>query len=258
MSDVLAPFRLDGRVALVTGASSGIGLHLARVLAGAGASVALAAQRRDVLAAEAEALRAQGAKACALALDVRRRDAIDAALDEVEAALGRAPDVLVNCAGVIVVKPFLEQSEADFDTVVDTNLRGAFFVAQRAALRMVRQQAGSIINVSSTAGVRPGAHLSSYSASKAALIHLTKVMAAELARDGVRVNALVPGNVETDMHQAFVERGFTESLVKRIPQRRFGKPEDLDGAVLLLASDAGRYMTGAVIAVDGGHLASSL
>jgi NAD(P)-dependent dehydrogenase (short-subunit alcohol dehydrogenase family) len=123
---------------------------------------------------------------------------------------------------------------------------------------MVPLGRGAIINVASTAGLRPGAHLSSYSGSKAGLIHLTKVMAIELARHGIRVNAIAPGNFETDMHQTFVEQGVTDALVKRIPQRRFGQPGDLDGAVLLLASDAGRYMTGETVAVDGGHLASSL
>jgi len=157
-----------------------------------------------------------------------------------------------------VLQPFLEQTPDDFDAVLATNLRGAFFVSQRAALRMASLRRGAIVNVASTAGVRPGAHLSSYSASKAGLLHLTRVMAIELARDGIRVNALVPGNFETDMHQAFVERGYADALVKRIPQRRFGQAGDLDGAVLLLVSDAGRYITGAAIAVDGGHLVSSL
>jgi NAD(P)-dependent dehydrogenase (short-subunit alcohol dehydrogenase family) len=255
MSDI---FSLKDRTALVTGASSGLGVQIAEVLARAGAAVALAARRTDRIANEAERLRSTGARTAAVTLDVRDTDAIDLALDAVERDLGQPADIVVNCAGVIVLRPFLEQTRDDFDAVVDTNLRGAFFVSQRAARRMVPLGRGAIINVASTAGVRPGAHLSSYSASKAALIHLTKVMAIELARHGIRVNAIAPGNFETDMHEAFVEQGISEALVKRIPQRRFGQAGDLDGAVMLLASDAGRYMTGETIAVDGGHLASSL
>ena len=251
-------FSLRGRVALVTGASSGIGLHLAQVFARAGAAVALAARRRDLIDSAAAELRAAGHTATGVVIDVSRTETLEAAFDAVERALGGPADVLVNCAGVIVLKPFLEQTEADFDGVMDTNLRGAFFVAQRAAARMVALRRGSIINVASTAGLRPGAHLSSYCASKAALIHLTKVMAVELARHGIRVNALAPGNFETDMHQGFVELGYTDALVKRIPQRRFGRTEDLAGAALLLASDAGRYITGATLAIDGGQLVGSL
>jgi NAD(P)-dependent dehydrogenase (short-subunit alcohol dehydrogenase family) len=256
--DDLEAFSLAGRVALVTGASSGIGLHLARVFARAGAAVALAARRKALLDAAVTELREAGHHAAAIALDVSRPEAIDGVFGAIEHELGAPADILLNGAGVLVTSPFLEQTPAQFDAVVNTNLRGAFFVAQRAARGMVALGRGSIINIASTAGLRPGGHLSSYCASKAALVHLSKVMALELARHGIRVNVLCPGNFETAMHQQFVEQGFAEPLVKRIPQRRFGQPEDLSGAALLLASDAGRYITGAVLAVDGGQLVGSL
>jgi NAD(P)-dependent dehydrogenase (short-subunit alcohol dehydrogenase family) len=256
--DDLDAFSLQGRVALVTGASSGIGMALAQVFARAGAAVALAARRKDRIEAVVADLAAAGHRAIGIPMDVGRTATFDAALDAIARDLGGPPDVLLNCAGIIATKPFLEHTEQDFDDVVTTNLRGAFFVAQRAAARMARLGRGSIINVASTAGLRPGGHLSAYGASKAGLIHLTKVMAFELARHGIRVNALCPGNFETDMHRDFVERGFTDALLKRIPQRRFGTTDELAGAALLLASDAGRYITGSVLAVDGGQLVNSL
>jgi NAD(P)-dependent dehydrogenase (short-subunit alcohol dehydrogenase family) len=251
-------FSLSDRVALVTGASSGIGLQLAEVFARAGAAVALAARRQDLIESAATELRLNGHCALSLVVDVQRIETVDAALDAIESKLGRPPDVLLNCAGVIVTKPFLEHSERDFDLIAQTNFRGAFFVAQRTAVRMVKLHRGAIINVASTAGLRPGGHLSAYGASKAALIHLTKIMALELARENIRVNALCPGNIETTMHRDFVERGLSDTILKRIPQRRFGKTDDLSGAALLLASDAGRYITGSVLVVDGGQLVSSI
>lgn len=251
-------FRLNGRVALVTGASSGIGLHLAGVLARAGAFVALAARRKHKVDDAATELSRQGHRAIGIELDVARPETHESAFQAIEEGLGRKPDILLNCAGIILSKPFLEQTEAEVAAVLQTNLLGAYFVAQRAANAMAAAGGGSIINVASTAGLRPGGTLSSYCASKAGLLHLTKVMALELAALGIRVNALCPGNIETEMHQSLVDKGFAESLVKRIPQRRFGRCEDLAGATLLLASDAGRYMTGAVIAVDGGQLVTSI
>ena len=251
-------FRLHGEVALVTGASSGIGLYLAGVLARAGAFVVLAARRWERVEEAASFLKASGCEASAIKLDVSRVETLDSAFADIEAKYHRSPDILVNCAGVALFKPFLEQTVEEVDALFAINLRGAFFVAQRAARGMVAQRKGSIINVASTAGIRPGALLSSYGASKAGLVHLTKVMAAELARYGVRVNVLCPGNIETDMHRTFEDAGVAEALVKRIPQRRFGQCADLAGATLLLASAAGSYMTGAVLAVDGGQLVNSL
>lgn len=258
LDDEAVSFSLKGKLALVTGASSGIGQSLAGALARAGAAVVLCARRESRVAQEAQRLCDQGGVAKGIAMDVADAGSITAAFDQIHKEFGRYPDVVVNCAGVALLKPFLEQTPDDFDAVLDVNLRGAFFVAQRAAAEMVKQGGGSIINVASTAGLRPGGFLSSYGASKAGLIHLTKVMAYELARNKVRVNVLCPGNIETDMHREFEEAGFTDALVKRIPQRRFGKSQDLVGATLLLASDAGSYMTGSVVVIDGGQTVNSL
>ncbi|MBI5920798.1 MAG: glucose 1-dehydrogenase [Betaproteobacteria bacterium] len=246
-------FSLKGRVAFVSGASSGLGLHLAGTLARAGASVVLAARRVDKVSAAAAELTAQGHRAHAVALDVTRSETIPAAFDAAEEACGKPVDVLLNNAGIVYASKFLQQEEAEVSRILDTNFKGAFLVAQETARRMAKIKQGSIINVASTAGLRAAGMMSSYAAAKAGLIHLTKIMALELAGRGIRVNVICPGNFETDMHDLFVSSGMDKTVLERIPQRRFGKPQDLDGVTLLLASDAGRYMTGAVIAVDGGQ-----
>lgn len=250
-------FSLKGKTAFVTGASSGIGLHLAAVLARAGAAVALAARRTDKIGLAIQDLTKAGHQACGVYIDVTDSSTIVPAFDEAEKQLGSPINILINNSGIIYLNRFIDQDEAEVSRIFDTNLRGAFLVAQAAAKRMLSVGGGgAIVNIASTAGLRAAALLSSYAASKAALIHLTKVMALELANKNIRVNALCPGNIETDMHQTFTSAGVDKSLLNRIPQRRFGKPEDLDGATLLLTSDAGRYITGAVIPVDGGQVLS--
>lgn len=254
--DFEALFNLRGRVALVTGASSGIGLHVARLYAQAGAAVALAARRVDRIEAAARELREEGHRACAVPMDLLDDASIATAMDAAEEQLGAALNLLFNNAGVLYASRFVDQDMAQVDKVFDTNLRGNFRVAQEAARRMGVHRDGVIINVASTAAFGTGAHLSSYCASKAGLAHLTRIMALELASRGIRVNALCPGNFETDMADTFREKGFEQNLVARTPLRRFGQLPDLDGAALLLAGDAGCYITGISLVVDGGQLLS--
>jgi NAD(P)-dependent dehydrogenase (short-subunit alcohol dehydrogenase family) len=249
----LPSFDLQGQAALVTGASSGIGRHLAELLAAAGAKVALAARRADRLAEAARAIEAAGGRCLPIALDVTRSDNVAAAVAVAETGLGPLT-ILVNNAGVTVAKPVLQHTEEEWDYVVDTNLKGAWLMAREFAQHLVdRERPGRIINIASVLGVRTIAWVPSYSAAKAGLIHLTHVLAMELARYGILVNAIAPGYVETDFNRDFLRSEAGKKLEARIPLRRVGRPDDLDGAMLLLASPAGAYINGAVIAVDGGH-----
>jgi NAD(P)-dependent dehydrogenase (short-subunit alcohol dehydrogenase family) len=249
----LPSFDLTGEVALVTGASSGIGRHLAELLAAAGAKVALAARRVPVLAEAAREIAAAGGQCVPVACDVTRSDSVAAAIDAAETAFGPL-GILVNNAGVVVAKPLLQHSEEDWDYVLDTNLKGAWLMARRFAQHLVeRQRAGRIVNIASVLGLRTIGGVPGYCAAKAGLIHLTHVLAMELARYGILVNAIAPGYVETDFNRDFLRSEAGKKLEARIPLRRVGRPDDLDGAMLLLASPAGAYITGAVIAVDGGH-----
>jgi NAD(P)-dependent dehydrogenase (short-subunit alcohol dehydrogenase family) len=249
----LPSFDLQGEVVLVTGASSGIGRHLAELLAAAGAKVALAARRVDRLAEAARDIAAAGGQCRPIALDVTRSDSVASAVAAAESELGPLT-ILVNNAGVTVAKPVLQHTEEEWDYVLDTNLKGAWLMAREFAQHLVdRQRPGRIVNIASVLGVRTIARLPSYSAAKAGLIHLTHVLAIELARHGILVNALAPGYVETDFNREFFQTEAGRNLIGRIPLRRIGQAPDLDGAMLLLASPAGAYITGAVIAVDGGH-----
>ena len=249
----LPSFDLGGEVALVTGASSGIGRHFAALLAAAGAKVALAARRVDRLAELAREIEAAGGQSLPIACDVTRSDNVAAAVATAENQLG-ALTLLVNNAGVVVSKPLFEHTEADWDHVVDTNLKGAWLMAREFAQHLVGlQRPGRIINISSVLGLRTIGRVPAYCAAKAGLTHLTRVLAMELARYGILVNALAPGYVETDFNRAFFQTEPGKALISRIPLKRLGQTEDLDGALLFLASSASAYVTGAVIAVDGGH-----
>lgn len=248
-------FSLAGRSVLVTGASSGLGWHFAQTLAQAGAAVTVAARRTDRLAALVAAIAAAGGQARAVALDVTSRASVAACLD----AMGDAPDIVVNNAGVTATCGVLAVDDAQWDAIVDTNLKGAWLVAQEAARRMAAAgRGGSIINITSILAERVGGGVGPYCAAKAGLAQLTRSMALELARHGIRVNALAPGYVATELNEAFLQGDAGARLRDRIPMRRFGQCADLDGPLLLLASDAGRYITGAQLAVDGGHLCSGL
>lgn len=250
-------FRLDGRIALVTGASSGLGTHFAMLLAGAGARVALAARRTDKLHSLVDRITQAGGQARALSLDVTDAAGVRRCFDEL--ATWGAPDVLVNNAGVTVTRPLLEQTEADFDSVINTNLKGCWLVATEAARRMVAAgHGGSIVNIASILGERVAGGVAPYAISKAGVVQATKAMALELARYRIRVNALLPGYVVTDLNREFLASEAGQKLRARIPSRRFGELTDLDGPLLLLASDAGAAMSGATVAVDGAHLVSSL
>ena len=255
---VMEQFRLNGRRALVTGASSGLGRHFALSLAQAGASVIVAARSVDKLAETVAEIEAAGGKAFAVPLDVTDLESVKSGFDRIESAGGVA-DVIVNNAGLAVSRPLFEQTEADWDSVLDTNLKGAWLVAQEGARRLVAaKRPGSIVNIASITGERVAGGVVPYCTSKAGVMHLTRAMALELARHGIRVNALAPGYVQTELNRDFLASEAGERLKSRIPQRRFGLPEELDGPLLLLASDVGAYITGSIVFADGGHLVSSL
>ena len=246
-------FDLAGRKALVTGASAGLGAHFAQVLAESGAHVVLAARRVEKLDDLAAAIRGAGGSC-----ETCRLDVTDAASLADAAAAFAGIDILVNNAGVVAASTAIDIAESDWDFVVDTNLKGVFMVAQAAARAMRDHGRGSIINIASILGIRQAGAVASYSAAKAGVIQLTKSLALEFARWKIRVNAIAPGYFATDINDGFLATESGQATVKRIPQRRLGELRDLDGPLLLLASDAGAYMTGSTIVVDGGHLVSTL
>ena len=249
----LPSFGIAGQVALVTGASSGIGRHFAALLAAAGVKVALAARRVERLAELAREIAAAGGQSLPIACDVTRSDDVAAAVAAAENELGPLT-LLVNNAGVVVSKPLFEHTEADWDHVIDTNLKGSWLMAREFAQHLVGlKRPGRIINISSVLGFRTIGRVPAYCAAKAGLTHLTHVLAMELARFGILVNALAPGYVETDFNRAFFQTEPGKALISRIPLKRLGQTEDLDGALLFLASPASAYVTGTVISVDGGH-----
>jgi NAD(P)-dependent dehydrogenase (short-subunit alcohol dehydrogenase family) len=252
-------FELTGKTALVTGASSGLGDHFARVLAEAGAHVVLAARRLEKLEALAAEISAKGGAATPVVMDVTSPESVEAAFAAIDSDLGRPCDILINNSGLSREAWFTEMSEEDWNTVIDTNLSGVWRVAKHAAHAMkTAGEPGSIINIASITALRPAHTIAAYAASKAGVDHMTRVMALELARFRIRVNAIAPGYFKTAINGAFLDSPEGEKMAKRITLRRFGQYQELTGPLLLLASDAGSYMTGATLVVDGGHTLSPL
>lgn len=251
-------FDLTDRVALVTGAGGGLGRHFARALAAAGARVALSGRTEATLSATARTIEAAGGRALVVPMDVSDPASIAAGFDRIEKTWGVVGIAVCN-AGIARPSAALDLTEEDWQATIDVNLGGCWRIAQATAQRLVAAECGgSIINISSILGHRVAGGLAAYAASKGALEQLTRTLALEWARAHIRVNAIAPGYIETEMNRDFFATEPGQKMIRRIPQKRLGQPEELEGALLLLASDAGRYMTGSTLVVDGGHLQSSL
>ena len=249
---------LTSKVALVTGASGGLGEYFASTLAAAGAEVAVAARRIETCRSVCDRIREQGGTAMPVELDVTDSASVWKALDTVSQTIG-VPDIVICNAGVTTTIPLIDQDVVDWDKIIDTNVKGAFLVGRDAACAMIAAgKGGAIINVASILGLRVAGQVAAYATSKAALVQLTRSMALEWARHDIRVNALCPGYIETDLNAAFFASAAGQRLVRRIPQRRLGRLDDLKGPLLFLCSEAARHMTGSELVVDGGHLVSSL
>lgn len=247
---------LTGKAAIVTGASSGLGRHFALTLARAGAKVALGARRADRLRELEEEIAGFDGRAIAITLDVTDADSVRECVACAETELGPI-SVLVNNAGVAGPGEALKFTESQWDSVVDTNLKGAWLMAQETAAHMANLgHGGSIVNIASILGLAGASEVPAYAASKGGLINLTRALAVEWARYDIRVNAIAPGYIVTDLNRDFLMSDKGEGIRKKIPQRRFGQPEDLEGPLLLLASEASAHMTGSVLTVDGGTSAA--
>lgn len=269
MSFLSKKFSMAGKSVLVVGASSGLGAHFARTLARAGASsIVLAARRVAKLETVADSIQAftgndgsepNSCNVACVPIDVAKLESIRSGIDRAENLAGSTIDVCINCAGIAAPAPALEMDEYQWDSLMNINLRGNFFVAREIAKRLVEhKRPGSIVNVASILGLRPGSNNANYGASKAGLLHATRILANELLRHNIRVNSLCPGYFKTELNADFFDSDAGTRYLSRIPPRRLGRLEELDGALLLLASDAGSFMTGTEIVVDLGHSNANL
>ena len=245
--------RVDDKVALVTGASSGLGRHFALTLAKAGARVAVVARRKDRLNDLVAEIETFGGTAIAFELDVIDRSHFDAVLDLIEKDLG-AVEILINNAGIAVEGNTLEMVDDDLDNILDVNTKALWLLAKRVSDRLVKNgKSGSIINIASILGLNVSPGLSLYAISKAAVVQMTKALAADLWRYNIRVNAICPGYFKTEINSDFFDSDAGQKAISKLPPRRLGEYEELSGLLLLLASDASSFMTGTAIPIDGGH-----
>jgi hypothetical protein len=251
---------LSGRVALVTGASSGLGAQFARTLARAGAGVVLAARRLEKLKSLHAEIEAEGGDAHVVELDVTDHDSIKSAVAHAETEMGTI-DILVNNSGVSTTQKLVDVSPKDYDFVMDTNTRGAFFVAQEVGKRMIARSRGTapgtftggrIVNIASMAGLRVLSQIGVYSMSKAAVIHMTRAMALEWGRFGINVNAICPGYIDTEINHHHWKTEAGQKLVQMLPRKRVGRPQDLDAALMMLCANESHFINGAVIQADDG------
>jgi NAD(P)-dependent dehydrogenase (short-subunit alcohol dehydrogenase family) len=245
-------FDLTGHTALVTGGGSGIGKHFAQVLAHHGAAVVVAGRRLEKLEAVADSIRARDGKAFVVEMDVAHEISVAAGIETAQQMAGTI-DILINNAGIVGTQSALDMPEEEWDAVIATNLKGCWLCARHVARRLIAQQKrGNIVNIASILGIMTQKGTAPYSAAKSGLIHLTRVLASEWVRHGIRVNALAPGYIMSDMAEGFFSTPRGAKVIQLIPQRRVGTVEDLTAPMLLLASDASSYMTGTTIPIDGG------
>lgn len=251
-------FELAGKIVVVTGAFSGLGLHFSRLLATQGCAVAMCGRRIELGQSLASSIREDGQNTEPFELDVTDASSVERCLDQIQEKFG-VPNVLVNNAGIVHQSPALETSDESWAQTLEVNLTGVWRMTRAFASRVKGAgQPGNVINIASILGLRVAQQVIAYTVCKAGVVQMTKALALELARAGIRVNAIAPGYFETELNQAFFQSDAGAQLVKRIPMRRLGQLDELNGPMILLASDASSFMNGAVLAVDGGHLVSSL